>query len=434
MGGLKRITHEIVSNHESLRMVLNDMAYTFEEIRALLNEVKADSVANKAALDVCWAAIIADRDDSNIMLEKLELEQNNKRAWEMYDRVVGDVNLRQDGTDATRFTTDGFSVMNGGTRYLVTAVLFGTGQDFTAAHNIGAAGVDWGYILFVADRNGAITTLVNTTPQIQDNLFAACMLPVTIAAGLVPVGCIQLQTVDGNVFVGQTDDLDVGHANVNAIYFRSFQGKMGILIAADDFAISGAGAATFDVGAGEVVGPEGYNDYTALVNNTFTLADTINTAAAGGEHWGGWLVLIDSADAIFTLKADNVVVQGDMDYADQPTAQAALDALRAIIYKQSPDYQIIGQILVRPQDGADWVANTDDLDHAGTDALEVYITAYGSDFCYLPVTGAAAGGKDTYGAVGPSEQITDTGGVTAAAPTIAEATQGDIAQRTQRTV
>lgn len=90
---------------------------------------------------------------------------------------------------------------------------------------------------------------------------------------------------------------------------------------------------------------------TATDNLVFSAANTINTGAAAGDYWGAWLVQINAAGAISTKPAGGLA---DQVYASEAAAIAALPAVDASNVQ-------LGYITVEANNGADWVANTDDL-------------------------------------------------------------------------
>lgn len=84
-------------------------------------------------------------------------------------------------------------------------------------------------------------------------------------------------------------------------------------------------------------------------NLSFSSAYTINTASGAGDFWGAFLIQSTSAGTISTK-----AVSADQTYADEATAIANLPDADA-------DNNAIGYITVEANNGADWVANTDDM-------------------------------------------------------------------------
>lgn len=88
---------------------------------------------------------------------------------------------------------------------------------------------------------------------------------------------------------------------------------------------------------------------TATDSLTFTAADTINTGAAAGDYWGAWKVELGLDGTVYTHS-----VGADQVYADEAAAIAALPATTA-------NRVYIGYITVEANNGAAWIANTDDM-------------------------------------------------------------------------
>jgi len=88
-----------------------------------------------------------------------------------------------------------------------------------------------------------------------------------------------------------------------------------------------------------------------LVGTAFSAANTINTAAAAGIFWGGWLVQISSAGTITTKPCGGLSNQ----------VYTSKDATLAALPDADTNNSIVGYIVVAATTGADWVANTDVL-------------------------------------------------------------------------
>jgi len=87
----------------------------------------------------------------------------------------------------------------------------------------------------------------------------------------------------------------------------------------------------------------------AADNLVFTAADTINTASGAGDFWGAWKVELGLDGTVYTHS-----VAADQAYANEAAAIAALPAT-------TTGRAFLGYITVEANNGADWVANTDDL-------------------------------------------------------------------------
>lgn len=89
--------------------------------------------------------------------------------------------------------------------------------------------------------------------------------------------------------------------------------------------------------------------YVATDNLTFSAAYTINTAVGAGDFWGVFLIQIDGTGTVSTKApaADQVYISEAAAIAALPAADAANVA--------------IGYITVEANNGAAWVANTDDM-------------------------------------------------------------------------
>jgi len=116
----------------------------------------------------------------------------------------------------------------------------------------------------------------------------------------------------------------------------------------------------------------------ATDNLTFTAANTINTGAAAGDFWGAWKVELGLDGTVYTHS-----VSADQVYVSEAAAIAALPAT-------TTGRAFLGYITVEANNGADWVANTDDMTVASDcQAANFYNNAVVADVAVVAGTVAA---------------------------------------------
>jgi hypothetical protein len=173
-------------------------------------------------------------------------------------------------------------------------------------------------------------------------------------------------------------DNDV-HAEVKTAVNAVLAGYNSSLVQIGTIAISGAAAEKFKTTTPAIAVVRGATiSKTSTDNLTFTAADTINTAAGAGDFWGAWKVEIGLDGTIYTNS-----VSADQVYADEAAAIAALPAT-------TTGRAFLGYITVEANNGADWVANTDDLTVASDcQAANFYDNAVVADVAVVAGTVAA---------------------------------------------
>lgn len=245
----------------------------------------------------------------------------------------------------------------------------------------GAAAVKWGAWYATIDAKGTVTF---TPMTISDDMVYASELAALAAingdadTNALPAGVLwgilTLQTKASQTFTADTTEFD-NSTVLNAVNFHLLgdsvvtTGSRSAMITAhtavavhstpEQLALTGTAVAKIQ---GRQV------SLAAATAIAFTVADTINTGAATGSFYGGWLLLRDRAGNTYTLAAHGSGAAGDQVYATAALAQAALDALFI-----PPIYAVVAQAILCSNEDVDWVAITDDLDDGG-DLLTATLT------------------------------------------------------------
>jgi hypothetical protein len=122
------------------------------------------------------------------------------------------------------------------------------------------------------------------------------------------------------------------------------------VLAVPGLAISGVAAEKYKTTATAYYKLDGIQrSRSAIDNQLFSAADTINTAAAAGQYWGIWAI---QATATGTLSTKSP--SADQVYANEAAAIAALPAADA-------GNVVLAYITLRSKEATAWTANTDDM-------------------------------------------------------------------------